>query len=225
MCGRYTLYSDINTIENHFRVKVEDDIHSANYNIAPGSSRLVISIRGMNERVAKSFKWGFVPSFVTNLTNWKPLINARSETIHEKPSFRKAFQRRRCLVPANGFYEWKDFGSGKKTPFYIRLLEKDLFAMAGIHEGFVDETGAEITTFSIITTKANPLLQPLHERMPAILREENYEEWLNPVHPDLKQLQHLLAPYPTEEMSAYKVPDEVNHTKVNHPGLIAPRLK
>lgn len=226
MCGRYALYSEKKAIEEHFEVPVPDDgLIEPVYNIAPGTIRPVILIRGTKERNAAALKWGLVPSFVKDLTDWKPLINARSETVNEKPSFRKAFQRKRCLVPANGFYEWKDFGGGKKIPFYIRLLNQDLFAMAGIYDTHTDSNGRELHTFAILTTEANSLVQPLHQRMPVILRTDDYNVWLNPVHPRPEALQSLLTSYPTDLMSAFKVSTDVNNAGNDGPHLIIPDLR
>jgi putative SOS response-associated peptidase YedK len=226
MCGRYTLYSDKKAIEEQFRVTIADeDLIRPDYNAAPGTVRPVVLTKGTQDRMVGALKWGLVPPFVKDLTDWKPLINARSETVNEKPSFRKAFQRKRCIVPANGFYEWKDFGDGKKIPFYIRLLDRDLFGMAGIYETHKESNGDELHTFAILTTEANALMQPLHDRMPVILREDDYNVWLNPVQPRPEMLQSLLRPYPTENMSTFKVSTDVNNARNNGPELISPRLK
>jgi len=226
MCGRYTLYSDKKAIEDQFEVEINDEeLIRPDYNAAPGTQRPVVLVRGTNERMPGKLKWGLVPSFVKDLSDWKPLINARSETVNEKPSFRKAFQRKRCIVPANGFYEWKDFGGGRKIPFYIRPLDQELFGMAGIYETHVDTDGSELNTFAILTTVANSLMQPLHERMPVILRTDDYNVWLNPVQPRPEMLQSLLTPYPTENMSTYKVSTDVNDVRNNGPELINPRLR
>ncbi len=226
MCGRYTLYSDKKAIEDQFEVAIaDDDLIRPDYNAAPGTVRPVVLIKGTQERAFGALKWGLVPSFVTDLSDWKPLVNARSETVNEKPSFRKAFQRKRCIVPANGFYEWKDFGGGRKIPFYIRLLDQDLFGMAGIHETHRDGDGNELQTFAILTTEANELMQPLHDRMPVILREDDYNVWLNPVQPRPEMLQSLLTPYPTENMSTYKVSTDVNNARNKGSELINPKLK
>ncbi len=226
MCGRYALYSDKQAIENHFGVTVsEENLLEPDYNIAPGSVKPAVLIRGTQERIITALKWGFIPSFVKNPADWKPLTNARSETVNEKPSFRKAFHRQRCIIPANGFYEWKDFGGGKKTPFYIRLLNQDLFGLAAIFDTYTDDDGSETQTFAILTTEANTLLQPLHDRMPVILNEEDYNLWLDPVNPRPEALQPILRPYPTEDMSTFKVPSKVNNPENNGPELISPNMK
>lgn len=226
MCGRYTLYSDKKAIEDQFEVEVTDEeLLKPDYNITPGSVRPVILTRGTNDRGVGALKWGLVPPFVKDLSEWKPMINARSETVNEKPSFRKAFERKRCIIPANGFYEWKDFGGGKKIPFYIRLLDRDLFGMGGIYETHTDQEGNKLHTFAILTTEANALIQPLHDRMPVILRNNDYNAWLDPVNPRPEMLQTLLSSYPTEDMSTFKVSTEVNNPENNRPDLISPKLK
>lgn len=226
MCGRYTLYSDKKAIEKQFGAACPDeDLIRPSYNIAPGSIRPVILVKGASDRVMGALRWGFVPSFVSDSSDWKPLINARSETIHEKPSFKKSFQRRRCIIPGNGFFEWKDFGDGKKIPFFIRLLDQNLFGMAGIHDSHSSPDGTEEHTFAILTTRANALVQPLHHRLPVILHQKDYEAWLDPVHPRPESLLSLIGPYPTDRMSAYKVTTEVNSTRHDHPGLVTPVIK
>lgn len=226
MCGRYTLYSNKDTIENHFEVALEDEsLIRPSYNIAPGSLSPVIFTMGTRERRMDFFRWGFIPSFTDQAGDWKPLINARSETVDSKPSFRKAFQRKRCILPANGFYEWKDFGDGRKIPFYIRLLEEEIFGMAGIYDEHTDKNGTKISTFAILTTSANALIQPLHERMPVILRKDDYNLWLNPVHPKPETLKALLSTCPVEKMATFKVGTAANNPRNDHPDLIKPSMK
>ncbi len=226
MCGRYTLYSDKQAIEEQFRVTVRDEsLLQPDYNIAPGAVKPVILTRGTHDREVAALKWGLVPPFVKDLSDWKPLINARSETVNEKPSFRKAFQRKRCIIPANGFYEWKSFDNKKNIPFYIRLLDQDLFGMAGIFETHTSDDGTDLHTFAILTTEANALMQPLHNRMPVILRQDDYNVWLDPVNPRPEMLQSLLTPYPLDTMSTFKVSADVNNARNNGPELINPRLK
>ncbi len=226
MCGRYTLYSNKKTIENQFQVSAPDEAFlEPSYNIAPGTVRPVVLTMGTMDRTLGAFKWGFIPSFVKDLSDWKPLINARSETVNDKPSFRKSFQRKRCIVPANGFFEWKDFGGGRKIPFYIRLLDQELFGMAGIYDTHTGPGGDEQHTYAILTTEANALMQPLHNRMPVILRKDDYNVWLDPVNPRPEMLKSLLTPYPTENMATFKVSAEVNNVRNDSPNLISPRLK
>ncbi|MDG5767513.1 SOS response-associated peptidase [Balneolales bacterium ANBcel1] len=226
MCGRYTLYSDKQAIEQQFDVSVPDEeLLQPDYNIAPGSARPVVVTPRIGERTVGALKWGLVPPFVKDRSDWKPLINARSETVREKPSFRNAFQRKRCIIPANGFYEWKDFGGGNKIPFYMRLLENDLFGMAGLYETHIDEDGDQLHTYTILTTEANALMQPLHDRMPVLLRKENYDIWLDPAISEPEALEPLMQPYPVDEMSAFRVSTRANNTANNGPELIQPKMK
>jgi putative SOS response-associated peptidase YedK len=149
------------------------------------------------------------------------LINARAETILEKPSFREAFRSRRCIVPVSGFYEWVRVAKGAKQPFYFYLKEKEVFGFAGLWEEWLDkETGEALETCTIITTEANEVLKPVHDRMPVILKSDYYEEWLNPKMKDTTKLQNLLAPYPADEMSSHAVSRAVNSPSEDSAELI-----
>ncbi len=154
------------------------------------------------------FHWGLVPRWADDPAIGNRLINARAETAATKPSFRDAFRRRRCLIPADGFYEWKRQGGGKQ-PYYIRLEDDRPFAFAGLWERW-EKAGAVIESCTILTTDANELLMPLHNRMPAILDREQFDRWLDPTIEDAKVLQPLLGPYPAERMIAYPVSTVVN---------------
>jgi putative SOS response-associated peptidase YedK len=148
------------------------------------------------------------------------MINARAETLAEKPAFREAFGRRHCLVPMSGFYEWRKVGAGK-VPYYIHPLNTDVFAVAGLHEFWPGRDGAAaIESFTIVTTGANELMRPLHDRMPAILHEADYDAWLTPQRRNPAELASLLAPYPAEEMRAYPVRPLVNNARNEGPELI-----
>ncbi len=224
MCGRYTLYSNKTEIETHFKAPFKaDEPVEASYNIAPGTENPVVLLGKAREPGITFMKWGLIPPFADSENIGYKMINARSETIDTKPSYKKAFQRKRCLIPANGFYEWKKLeGTDKKLPFYIRLLNGNLFAFAGIFERWSGDDNKEIFSYSVITTEANPLLQPLHERMPVILKPEHYDFWLDPMNDDIEGLKMLLKPYPTEEMSVFRIRDEVNKVANNSPELIEP---
>ncbi|MCH8568972.1 MAG: SOS response-associated peptidase [Balneolales bacterium] len=224
MCGRYTLYSSVPELESEFDAQFKDEIRpDAMYNIPPGTYNPVVLLGKAREPGISLMKWGLVPPFAESEKMGFKLMNARSETIDEKPSFKKAFQRKRCLIPANGFFEWKRMeGSDIKIPFYISLLERSLFAFAGIFERWQSPQGEVVFTYSIITTTANSLLQPLHERMPVIIDKPAYSYWLNPMNDDYKGLKSLMKPYPTEAMSVFRVKDDVNKAGNNQPGIIAP---
>lgn len=155
--------------------------------------------------------WGLIPSWAKDSKIGSKLINARAETVAEKPSFRSAFRKRRCLILADGFYEWQQQeGKKQKQPFYFQLNDGCPFAFAGLWEHWKDSNGEEIDSCTILTTEANELMHPIHHRMPVILDHKNYELWLNPEVKQPELLQPLLCPYPTQEMQAYPVSKLVN---------------
>jgi putative SOS response-associated peptidase YedK len=149
------------------------------------------------------------------------MINARAETVAEKPAFRKPFAKRRCLVPMSGFYEWKKMPRGK-VPHYVRLLNSDLFTCAGLWGWWKSPEGEWVASFTIIVTDANALIAPLHERMPVVLASEDHEAWLDPKNQDVRELAELLKPYPADDMTAYAVRTRVNDVKNDGPELIEP---
>ncbi|MDP2721801.1 MAG: SOS response-associated peptidase, partial [Bacteroidales bacterium] len=165
------------------------------------------------------FKWGLVPFWAKDPKIGNKLINTRAETILEKPSFKAAFTRRRCLIPANGFFEWKK--EKQKTPFRIFLKNEDLFAMAGLWETWQDSKNKVLHTFSIITTAPNPLMKTIHDRMPVILTREHEKVWLTENDPAILSL--LLTSYGNDEMEAYAIGNEINSPVNNHEALINPK--
>jgi putative SOS response-associated peptidase YedK len=177
------------------------------YNVAPAQA--VLGIRELSStREATFFKWGLVPSWAKDKAIGNKLINARSETVTEKPSFREAFARRRCLVPVDGFFEWSRRGD-RKRPFYFPMRDGEPFAIAGPWERWEGE-GGPLETCTLLTTSANELLAPYHDRMPVILRPEDYDVWLGAAGGGADRLTSLLCPYPHEEMTAYAVSPLVN---------------
>ncbi|HKJ33794.1 MAG TPA: SOS response-associated peptidase [Balneolales bacterium] len=223
MCGRYTLYSEKGEIEEIFNVQSdEDDLFQSNYNVTPGTINPVILMPRPNVRDIAGFKWGLIPSWADDQRIGYKMINARSETLLEKSSFHKPFQRQRCIVPANGFYEWQTIYK-QKTPFYVRTLDQNLLGFAGLYEIWESKDKKEVIySYTIITTEANALLQPLHDRMPVILEKKNYDHWLDPVNSNTDDLLSLLKPYPTERMAIYRVSQDVNEARNNGPELIQP---
>jgi putative SOS response-associated peptidase YedK len=177
------------------------------YNVAPTQS--VMSIIDGPARKVELFQWGLIPSWAKEVPSGGGLINARAETIAEKPSFRHAFRSRRCLIPADGFYEWRRDGR-VKIPTYVRLRSKEPFAFAGIWEKWTGPEGREIRSCTIITTEPNALMKPIHNRMPAILKPKDEQEWLAPGTSEVRRLVGMLRPYPDEEMEAYEVSRFVN---------------
>ncbi len=224
MCGRYVLHSPKKDIESHYGAQfTEEGFYTPSWNIAPGSINPVNLLGKAREPGIAPLKWGLIPSFATDENIGFKMINARSETIEEKPSFKKSFQRKRCLIPANGFYEWKQIeGTSKKLPFFIHLISSELFSFAGIFESWKNSDGNPVFTYSIITTQANALLQPLHERMPVILKPAEYEFWLDPMNNNIDELKSMLVSYPMEDMRVFRVSDLVNKTANNSAELIQP---
>ena len=209
MCGRFTLTQTPQQVAAAFGLaKVAD--FPARYNIAPLQPvGVIVQDREMDQREFRLMRWGLIPSWVKDTSKFANLINARGETIAEKPSFRSAFKYRRCLIPADGFYEWKKTG-GPKQPFYFSMSGQSVFAFAGLWEVWND-----IETFTIVTTSANSLLQPIHDRMPVILQPKDYAEWLEPQNQDTQRLSRLLQPFPDEAMQAIPVSTRVNSAKVD----------
>ena len=223
MCGRFSNNAKPDWYKREFKVgKLNPAVFKSRYNIAP-SQNIDAIIEPNKERVIQQLKWGLVPSWAKDAEIGNRMINARAETITEKPSFREAFRKRRCIIPASGFYEWQKKGSGSKQPFYFYLKEKDIFGFAGLWEEWLDKsTGELLETCTIITTEANEVLQPVHHRMPVILKAESYDEWLDASVKEEHRLERLLVPYPAEEMSSHAVSLSVNIPDVDSPELIKP---
>jgi putative SOS response-associated peptidase YedK len=221
MCGRFTLYQSVEALAQNFQIEKLTDIEPK-YNIAPTQMVATVLYNSeTNKRELQQLRWGLIPSWAKDMGIGAKLINARSETVTEKPAFRSAFKRRRCLVVADGFYEWQQQGS-KKQPFYFHLLEKKTFGFAGLWEQWESPEGDKISSCTILTTKANELVQPIHDRMPVILQQEDYDTWLNPLVQTPEILQPLLHPYPSEQMIAYPVSTLVNSPKHNNPECVKP---
>lgn len=197
------------------------------YNIAP--SQPILLLRRNASTGSREFAhalWGFLPIWGGGAKPSKPLINARSETAATKPAFRAAFRRRRCLIPATGFYEWKSEG-GRRKPWYFRMRDGNLFALTGLWETLVSPEGGEIETCTILTTSANDLIAPVHDRMPCILPPESWAAWLGtgeePAGPgETDALVSLLAPFPSGPMIGTRVSATVNSATAEGPDCIAP---
>jgi putative SOS response-associated peptidase YedK len=219
MCGRYTLHSSPERIKEHFHLQHSQEI-AAHFNIAP--SQWIPAVRqGPQGRELIKLRWGLIPSWSKEEKTAYSMINARAETVATKPAFRSAFRSRRCLIPADGFYEWKTT-AGRKQPYYIRRRDSELFAFAGLWERWEGEGGKYIESSTIIVTVANPLLQSIHDRMPVILKPADYERWLDPKVQEAETLISLLHPYPAEEMELYPVSRKVNSPANDNPDCIAP---
>ena len=223
MCGRFTNKAKPEQIEREFKVGAKNpNLFEPRYNIAP-TQMIEVVLQERDERILTQLKWGLVPSWSKDPSIGSRMINARAETLIEKPSFRDAFASRRCIIPASGFYEWQKTNSGAKQPFYFYLKDKEVFGFAGLWETWLDkETGEELETCTIITTEANEAVEPVHDRMPVILKAENYDEWLDAKEKNTDRLQKFLVPYPAEEMSAHEVSRSVNIPDTDSPELIKP---
>lgn len=223
MCGRFTQTAPWEKVKEEFAVESagETALYKLRYNIAPTQIIPVIRQESAGDRMLAQLKWGLIPSWAKDPDIGNRMINARAETLAEKPSFREAFARRRCLVPASGFYEWQKTASGTKQPFYFYLKEREVFGFAGLWEQWLDRgTGEVLETFTIITTAANEVLKPVHDRMPVIIKAENYAEWLDPKIKSAERHEKLLAPYPPEEMNSHMVSRAVNSPAMDSPELI-----
>ena len=220
MCGRFALLSPGLDIANQFGITLAFDV-APRYNIAP--TQPVLAIRNhphTQTREATFFRWGLVPSWAKDLSFGARLINARGETVAEQASFRAAFKRRRCLIPATGFYEWQRVGSGKQ-PIYIHSANGRPFGLAGLWETWHDAEGGEIDTCTIITTTPNALMEPIHNRMPVILDPADYSMWLEPGERPNDSL-HLIRPYPAAKMNTYPVSPFVNSPRNESAQCIQP---
>ena len=214
MCGRFALYSSFAAIKEYADILNEIEEMGANFNVAPGQIIPVIRLQ-QKRKILETVKWGLVPFWTNNPEIGSRLINARAETISIKPSFKAAFRYRRCLIPANGFYEWR---KEDKQPFYIQLTDRELFSFAGIWEEWHYADNTPLRTCSIVTTEANEAMQPIHERMPVILSCRDEEKWLT--QNDEKKLLNLLQPCDSELMKMHPVSKAVNSYKNNDEQLL-----
>lgn len=218
MCGRYSLLC-IDDLGNRFRVFDPMIGSRSRFNIAPASENPVIMRTDTNHLAV--MRWGLIPSWIRNMRAATPLINARAETLTDKPAFRSLLKDHRCLVPASGFFEWRVAGK-KKIPHYIRLLDCPLFAFAGLFSLWRNPDGVPVSTYTIVTCPANPLVTPLHDRMPVILSQEHEERWLDPDPLTLEEMNHILVPFPAACMEAYPVSALVNNPAADGELLIQP---
>jgi putative SOS response-associated peptidase YedK len=219
MPGRFEVHSAREIIARIFGVDAGDIEYAPNYNIAPSQDILIVLHDG-TRRLVKS-RWGFIPSWSKDPATGYKMINARAESLAEKQSFKAAFEKQRCLVIADGFYEWKKEGAIKK-PYYFRLKSGMPFGFAGLFNVWTSPEGERITTSTIITTDANELVRPIHDRMPAIVPVDQYTRWLDPSLHESKILSQVLKPYPSEEMECYSVTPKMNSVKYNDPENIKP---
>ncbi len=218
MCGRFVLTANPEAIQQQFDLTSAPDV-PPRYNIAPTQPVAVIS--NDNPRELTFYKWGLIPSWAKEASIGSRMINARADSVAEKPSFRSAFKRRRCILPSDGFYEWQE-RDGKKTPLFIHLEDQAVFGLAGLWEVWRSPEGETVRSCTIITTDANEFMKPIHNRMPVILHKEDYGLWLSPDEEPVDVLQGLLKPYDSSLMRAYEVSKMVNRPGNDVPECIAP---
>jgi putative SOS response-associated peptidase YedK len=218
MCGRYVLIADPAAIQQEFSLSSLPEI-APRYNIAPRQTLPVITNEQPDE--ITFLQWGLITSWSKDESIASKMINARAETVDSKPAFRAAFRRRRCIVPASGFYEWQARETGK-APMFIHLNDRDVFGIAGLWEVWRSPEGEEQRTYTILTTDANTFMTPIHNRMPVILRREDYSLWLAPGEVPADDLKPLLEPYSAAAMAAYEVSKAVNRVTVDESKLIEP---
>ncbi len=220
MCGRYTITISADRAREDLKIVDMPQDYQPRHNVAP--TQPVVVVTSAEERKAVWMKWGLIPFWARDPTIGSRLINARSETVSEKPAFKYAFTKRRCLVLADGFFEWKK-GAGPKRrsqPYYFRRGDGKPFAFAGLWEFWRSPEGSDVRTCTIITCEANGLVKSVHERMPVMLSGEKMWSWLSEDQP--KDLLGLLRPYPADEMVAYPVSTQVNGAEIDTPELILP---
>jgi putative SOS response-associated peptidase YedK len=214
MCGRFAQATDPAKLAKQFGAEMTREFPAPGYNVAPTALAAVVRIpRTGAGRVLEALKWGLIPSWARDPAIGAQMANARAETAAEKPSFRSAFRKQRCLVPVDGFYEWKKTPSAKH-PYYFTLKNGEPFALAGLWEVWKPKEGGEpVETFTILTTGPNPLMAEVHDRMPVILAPGEYDSWLDPALQDRSKIQALLKSYPAEEMESRAVSTYVNSTR------------
>jgi putative SOS response-associated peptidase YedK len=219
MCGRYTLTSSPEALRALFRYEEQPNF-PPRYNVAPTQPIAIVRLVEGKRQFALA-RWGLLPSWVKDPKTFTLLINARGETAAEKPAFRAAMKRRRCLIPADGFYEWQAAGD-RKRPFYVRAKSGAPLAFAGLWETWEGPNGEELETGTIVTTRANRMLSPIHERMPVIVPPEAFDLWLDGATVDATTAAALIQPAPEDLLEAYEISTAVNRTANDNPKLLEP---
>jgi len=221
MCGRFTLTVNPAELQDTFTDYSFPNRFAPRFNIAPSQPVLAIPNDGLNK--ADFFIWGLIPMWAKDPSIGNRLINARGETIAEKPSFRGSFKHKRCLILADGFYEWKTAAGKKtKTPYFIHMKDRKPFAFAGLWDSWESPNGSSVKTCTIITTEPNELMASLHNRMPVVIHPRDYGKWLEPSPQTPENLLPLIKPYPADIMSAYAVSTLVNKPENDTPQLVVP---
>jgi putative SOS response-associated peptidase YedK len=235
MCGRFVQTSSVESLAERFgATETPTEVLAPDYNVTPRADVPVIRERARDDpptRVLSVVRWGLVPSWAKSPAVGDRQINARAESITERPAYRRAMQKRRCIVPADAFYEWKKpaVARGPKTPYAIRRRDRDPLAFAGLWEIWRDpdvvdddDPGAWLRTCAIVTTNANDLLAPVHDRMPVVLDERDWDQWLDPRNDDVASLAELLRPAPNDVFEVFEVSSRVSRPENNDPSLLEP---
>jgi putative SOS response-associated peptidase YedK len=222
MCGRFVGYRSLRELEAYFPIDKVACEAAENFNVAPSQEILTI-VKQKGEYWLDKFHWGLVPFWAKDISIGNKMINARAESVAEKPSFRNAFKKRRCLIPADGFYEWKG-PKGDKQPMFITLPDKKPFAFAGLWETWNDKDAPDsiYKSCTIITTQASDSMRDIHHRMPAILKPQIFETWLDPANQNVTELNEILKNEIITELTSYPVSREVNSIRRNDPSCIEP---
>ena len=224
MCGRYTLTSPGETVAEVFDLVAVPEV-LPRYNLAPTQEAAVVRVvRPGAPRTLDPLRWGLIPAWAKEPGIGNRMINARAESVAEKPGYRDSFRQKRCLVPANGFYEWQAVGK-LKQPYLIRRQDRQVFGFAGLWSTWRGAEGNTLETFTIITTTPNDVLRPLHDRMPVILDRRDFAAWLDPANRDRDHLQSLLVPAPPAGWEAIPVSRAVNNPANDHPTCIEPLVQ
>lgn len=220
MCGRYELHTPIRYVAEYFDATLADDLqdYAPHYNIAP-TLQVPVVAQGKQARMLKAMSWGLVASWCKDLSGAKP-INARAETIFDKPTFRSAIRKRRCILPADGFYEWQP-GALRKQPYRIAMADGSPLALAGIWEYWAKEGHEPVISCAVIVTGANDFMRPIHDRMPVIVRREDFARWLDPALSDQDAIAQMMVPADAG-LSAHPVSTRVNNVRNDDAQLIEP---
>lgn len=217
MCGRFALHAQRSELAAFVELPDAPEV-SPRYNIAPTQPLLALRLNGSGQREWVHLRWGLVPSWAKRVGDGPAPINARADSVVSKPMFRSAFRSRRCLIPANGFYEWQTLGKTKQ-PFLFRRRDARLVAFAGLWERWRDPNGDVLESCAVLTTEANDVVRPVHDRMPAFLEPRDFELWLSN-RTDVAELTALLVPYPAEELIAMPVSRLLNNSRNEGPDLL-----
>ncbi len=218
MCGRFSLRVEMDELLSYYGLIQSTYTYSPRYNIAPGQSITAVLDSNGQRRIGP-LRWGLVPSWASDEKIGNKMINARAETLSEKPAFRQSFARRRCIIPADGYYDWK---KDSKQPFRITRNDQSIFSLAALYDSWISADGNKLYTCTIITVESNDLLLPIHDRMPVILPLKHHDIWLDRGITDITLLQPLLIPLPSEQMTAYPVSPIVGNVKNDIPACIEP---